>query len=357
MSINKIEESISSHMLFVYNNILLQEEAIIDPELVTEISNHIKDLNKYDSLTLVLNTRGGNLASGYKIINMLKGKYNNVNVVVMERCGSTGTFMALAADNLYVSPQAIISPTEPQMDTYDGTASSVSTAVIRNYLENKNKHPDAVEKLDAITYGNYYSAISYFKQLCYNTYGQYKADLIIEYMLDKVNSHQLPLLEDDFKKMGIKILPIPEKIQADIEEQHEAIVKYLHGTNKKNIRYTMVRSNNKTSVFEKQYDENKTKIAEGYFVIEEEKIMKTVKKENARITDILAEGKKVDTAPATYADAQVHWDSYNDSYYHDNYQDRYDDYGDSSTYHDSYRDSIQLDAPKVKQKKVNEKTK
>ncbi len=134
MSLKKIEEELSSHLLFVYNNTSLQEDAVIDPELVTEVSKHIPDLNEYGSVTLVLHTRGGNLASGYKIINLLKEKYSNVDVIIIERCGSTGTFMALAADNLYVTSHAMITPTEPQMAVYDGYDSNVSIAVIISSL-------------------------------------------------------------------------------------------------------------------------------------------------------------------------------------------------------------------------------
>lgn len=355
MSIRRMEEKLKSHLLFAYNNISLQEDAIIDQELVTEISRHLELLNKYASVTLVLNTRGGNLASGYKIIRLLKEKYSNLNVVIMERCGSTGTFMALAADNLYATPHAMISPTEPQMDTYDGTNSSVSTAVIRNYLKHASEHPGAIAQLDAITFGNYYSTISYFKHLCYNTYDKDRAEKIIKYMLEEVESHQLPLCESDFEKMGILVLKIPSTIADDLFLEHQKIINYLNKKTKTYTRHTIVRSGVKTSVFEKRYDQNKNKIAEGYFMIEEDDFMKnTPVTQNGRVADIMAEEKRASNQPQVYADAAAHHDSYNDSRYHDEYHDRYDDYGDSSTYHDQYEDSIQLDTPKVKRKTTNE---
>ena len=66
MPLEKLEEKLNSHIIFIYNNIALQDSAIIDNQMVTEIEKSIKNLNKYNSITFVLNTRGGNLASGYK---------------------------------------------------------------------------------------------------------------------------------------------------------------------------------------------------------------------------------------------------------------------------------------------------
>lgn len=351
MSIKEVEAQLNSHLLFLYNN-MHQEDAIIDPSIVTEISNHITSLNDYNSITLVINTRGGNLASGYKIIELLKEKYPNFNVVVIERCASTGTFIALAADKLYITPHALISPTEPQMDIYDMNYSNVSVAVIRNFLEHYQEHNQSTAKLDPITLGNYYSTISYFKHLCYNTYEKDKAEKIISFMLEKVNSHQQPLSKKDFEQMGVTLGELEEEIKNFIESEHQKIIQYLSEKTRNYTRHTIIKSSAKTSVFEKRYDQNKNKIAEGYFVIEEEKNMTNVPMKNARVQDIMREEEVTSQLTPEYADAAAHHDSYNDSRYHDNYSDRYDDYGDNSTYHDEYEDSALIEKPKTFTKKI-----
>ena len=64
----------------------------------------------------------------------------------------------------------------------------------------------------------------------------------------------------------------------------------LNNKTKEHTRHTIVRSDAKTSVFEKRYDQNKNKVAEGYFIIEEDKIMSQKKPvKNARVQDIIAE--------------------------------------------------------------------
>lgn len=352
MTLQELEEQTSSHFLFIYNNINLQESAIIDPDMVEIVEKQLQQMNQYKALTLVLNTRGGNLASGYKIINMIKEKFPRLDVIILGRCGSTGTFMALAADSLYVSRSALITPTEPQMDTCDGTSQNISTSVIRNFLENSKRYSQSVEKLNPITYGNYYATISYFKDLCYNTYDETRAQKIIEFMLNQVNSHQMPLNREDFRRIGIELLDIPSEMMPFLEDQHHRMIEYLNSKTTKNKRHTLIRNSQKTYVYEKKYDNDKHKIAEGYFAIEEEGFMEKSKNQaNGRIADIMTEG--VNTSPSTYKDAysDKHWDSYNDSRYHD-YGDhsKYYDYGDNSTYHDHYIDGLQMDEPKVKTK-------
>lgn len=337
-----LEEKTNSHFLFIYNN-LDEVDAIIDPNMVKEISNTIKDMNEYKSITLVLNTRGGNLASGYKIVELLKNKFDNINSIVIDRCGSTGTFIALVSDTIYTTDYSIITPTEPLLETYENGNNQVSSSIIRNYLQSKDGL-EKVEKLNPLTLGNYLSTISYFKKLCYNTFKQDNVHKIIDFMLNKVNSHQMPLTKKDFDEMGIELKDIPKDIYSILIDVHNRIINYFK-RDSLNKTYTIIHSKNNTSVYEKRYNENRHKIAEGYFIIEEDFFMGNLK-ENGRVKDILEEEKVENT---TYQDAaSSHWDSYSDSRYHDNYNDRYDDYGDNSYYHDEYRDACLEETPVVK---------
>lgn len=341
--IKYLEEKTNSHFLFIYNN-LDEKDAIIDPNMVSEISKSIKDMNEYDSITLVLHTRGGNLASGYKIIEILKEKFKEINGIVIDRCGSTGTFMLLASDNIYSTNYSIITPTEPQLETYEEGNNIVSSSVIRNYLNSKDGL-GKVEKLNPLTLGNYLATISYFKKLCYNTFKQDRVHNIIDFMLNKVDSHQTPLSKKDFEEMSIQLKDIPDDLYLILINEHNKIINYFKKDNR-NKPYSIIHSKNNTSVYEKRYNEKRHKVAEGYFIIEEDFFMGSLK-ENGRVQDILEE-KKVENT--TYQDAATsHWDSYSDSRYHDNYNDRYDDYGDNSYYHDEYRDAcLEKETPVVK---------
>lgn len=347
-NIKKIEEIMEAHVLMIYNNLLMKDPSSIDEEMVDEIYNQIKNMNKYKKLLLIINTNGGNLVCGSKIVELLHKKFNKYDTIVLDKCASTGTFIILGSDKIYITEEAIITPTDPQMFNYISN-SNISTSVIRNYLNISQDELKKTEKLDPILYGEYIAKISFFKKICKESFSK-NSDLIIDYMLNKVNNHQMQLTSQDFNEMGIKPEKIPEEIENCMRNEHEMILKFLKNSdNKLEKRYTLIRSLSTTRCLEKKYNEKKEKIIEDYFIVKEEDIMKN---NNLRVQDVLNEKAFENNS---YKDAynDSHWDSYNDSYYHDNYGDEYRDYGDNSYYHDSYKDAFVEKQPKKLVKKQN----
>lgn len=342
--IKNIEKILDSHLLWLYTS----DDSYIEPSIIEHIYEHINKMDIYSKVTMVINTRGGNLATGYKIVKMMQEKFKEINTIVVERCSSTGTLMLLSSDQIYLSPFAVVTPTEPQINAYD--YGNISVSVIRNYLD---KVGDS--KLDAITYGTYLSTIEYFKKLCYNLFEAKKADAIIEYMLEEINSHEYPLSKEELEKLLLKIDYIPLNLQDDIYALHSKIKEFLDDKNCYESHKIVIMSSNLTTIYQKKYGLDRKKLDEGYIKLEGDSFMKNKneeKKVNGRISDIL-EDVKLNSSP-TYKDAynDRHWDSYTDSRYHD-YGDNsvYHDYGDSSVYHDHYIDgAILSEQPKKKVK-------
>ena len=199
--IEKIENRIKENIVFLYTN-LYEEDAMIEPSQIREIYKVLSNLSpKYEKINIVLNTNGGNLAAGSKIANIFREYFNYINMIVLEKCSSTGTFILLSGDEVQMSRSSIITPTEPQIKVDNDI---VSTCEIRNYLQNYKKNRKGIKKIDPLIYANYHSTISYFKDLCYNTYEKSKADKIIDYMLNKVNSHQFPLTKKELEKWMLR---------------------------------------------------------------------------------------------------------------------------------------------------------
>ena len=351
-----IEKNKKENIIFFYTNII-ESDAMIEPSQVKKISEIINSIdNKYDTLNFVINTNGGNLATGHKIASLLRNKFKTINYIVLERCSSTGTFIALSGDKLIISEEAIITPTEPQMNTNTENNISISTSLIKSYLDNINKDNNYVEKISALTYANYQNTISYFKDLCYNTFSRNKVDLIIDFMLNKVHSHQYPITINDLKRMDIDVSIIDKDLYYVLNSIHNQIIKYLNEKMKTNKRLVLLLSSNKCFVYEKEYDNSKRKIFEGFKGIKEDEIMKKIEsnqenvKRNGRVEEILddIEKEKLFTKDA-YNDE--HWDSYWDTSDGDDYDDSYSDgtynlniYKDAYTdYWDTYVDDAYYD--------------
>ena len=199
-NINDYEQKYKTHLMYIYNNLGISNDSYIDGDLVDHVYYRLKNLNKYENLNIVLQTGGGNLAAGTRLINILKNSNKKIEFTVLNRCNSTGTYVLLSSDVINITDKSTITPCEPQM-MYGNE--SISTSVIRNIIENYNL--DVMNKLDPKIFGEYYATINYFKDICYQVYPKEKADLIINYMLNKVNSHQYPMSINDLNNLNIQV--------------------------------------------------------------------------------------------------------------------------------------------------------
>lgn len=251
-----LEEKLQAHILLIYNN-PEEDDSIIDYYILKPLYEQLKELNKYNKLILLIETKGGNLAVGSKILEIIKEKFKIIEGIVLGRCSSTGTFILLGTNKIYVGPYSMITPSEPQI-TIDNK--SYSTSVVRNYLKEKNS-------LDPIIYGNYISIINYYKKLCKESYKN--SEKIINYMLKEVDSHQYPLNNEDFKKMDIEVDKLPEDLEKILLDKHNKILNYLKDKTNLENRFTLIESSNKILVRKKIYDNNKKLKKFDYFKIEE----------------------------------------------------------------------------------------
>ncbi len=363
----RLEDMLEEHVLFMYH----YDAKSLDSSILREIYKHTQKLNDYDTINIVIHTKGGNLGVGAKIMHMLREKYKVVNSIVIDQCSSTGSFMAVCSDNLLISHYALITPAEPKMSIYDDNNTSISVSNIRNLIEYNNG-----EELDSIILSNYLATNNYYKDLCYKLNDKEKADKIINYMLNEINSHQYPLDIDELNRV-VNTRYLNKVEEREFEKIHNEIMSGFDKNNSKEKVLTVLLSKNILSKEEKVYDDNKEKIREGYSTIErKEEHMK-----NIRIQDIFNEDertkvKKVnsDYSDSYYNDAytdssytdsvyrDVYLDTvYADSIYRDAYEDSYQDsYEDSyhDSYHDSYLDTYNNELPQkklVKAKKTNKR--
>ena len=253
--IKVLEEKLNSHIVFLFNNPKMND-AMIDEELAFQFLDTIKELNEYDSLLVVLNTRGGNLKAGTMMARAMREKYKKISFYIPERCGSTGTFMLLMGDRLYYNPKAIITPCEPQMDTVEGD--SISTSIIRNYLENESNN-----QLNPIDEGRYYATTHYFKDITRGIYHENR-EQIIDFMLHKVNSHEYPLSIEDFQTMGVTLESLEESIRKELDAIYQEL-KRLSEKNKNENVYNIILSRDGLLIYKRIFDQEKRKLGERYY--------------------------------------------------------------------------------------------
>ncbi len=332
-NIEELEKIFNSHILFIYTNPKIND-ATISPSILKEIYYLIDTMNDYDTITLVINTRGGNLATGYKLMKMVKEKFNRINTIIVERCCSTGTFMALSSDNIYLTKYALVQPSEPQMDLFDEYSTSVSTSLIKNAIIND------IKGINPYDISNYISTMKYYKKLCLDLYGEELGNKIFTYMHHSIDSHQTPLTIEELNKF-VNTNYIDNDILTIIMEEHNKILEILKSKND-NQKLTLLKTKDNCLVEQKKFVDGK-KVFDGYTHFKEEESDSKMK-DNPRIKDIISErGKK---NHQEYVDASIWDDNYDDEPIWD------DNYDDEPIWDDNYDDETVFDEPVIKERKV-----
>ena len=78
------------------------------PDLYVDMIQTIRTASADDEIFIVLNMRGGQLATGIQIINAMRSSAAKITTVVEGECHSMGTLIFLAGDECVVNPNSIM---------------------------------------------------------------------------------------------------------------------------------------------------------------------------------------------------------------------------------------------------------
>lgn len=120
-------------------------ETYIHSEVFDYFSDHLDTMGVVPKITLFLYTRGGDGLAGRSLTNLLRLFCDDLEVVVPTKCHSAGTLMALGADRIIMTKQAMLGPIDPTIMTSlnpkvdDNPSSSarapVSVEAIKGYTQ------------------------------------------------------------------------------------------------------------------------------------------------------------------------------------------------------------------------------
>ena len=79
--------------------------------------HHLDKIQNCKKLTLFLYTRGGNTLAGWRLVNLLRQFFDEIEVIISFKAHSTGTLISIGADNIIMTKQATLSPIDPSITT------------------------------------------------------------------------------------------------------------------------------------------------------------------------------------------------------------------------------------------------
>lgn len=96
-------------------------------------ANELLSGERGEHIYLVLDTLGGNPSVGYRIARLLQAKYSQITALVPKEAYSTGTLMALGADEIFMHQSACLGPLDTQIP-HPTDGSMISSLEIRDTM-------------------------------------------------------------------------------------------------------------------------------------------------------------------------------------------------------------------------------
>lgn len=91
-------------------------ETQIGPDVDDIFVEHLDELWPAKKISVVLYTTGGNTATAWRLINLLRTFCDELEIIVLVKALSAGTLMCLGANQIVMSKQSTLGPIDPSVN-------------------------------------------------------------------------------------------------------------------------------------------------------------------------------------------------------------------------------------------------
>ncbi len=176
----------------------------IDIEDSEEILRAIRTAPADKGIMLIMHTPGGLMLAASQIALALKRHPGKKIVVVPHYAMSGGTLIALAADEIWMDPDAVLGPVDPQISTQTGSlpAPSIIKVVREKGVE---KVSDEILVLADIAEKALNQTKDLVRKLLENKLPQDKIELVIDKLVMGRYTHDWPITAEELKELGLNV--------------------------------------------------------------------------------------------------------------------------------------------------------
>jgi len=115
--IRAVEEVRGSSVICCVTSDRQNSEGVIAKDFIPIFYRHLRKLAPTKRLDVFLFTSGGDTLAAFGIARLLREFANDVGVLIPEKCHSSGTLLSLAANEIFMTPAATLSPIDPSVMT------------------------------------------------------------------------------------------------------------------------------------------------------------------------------------------------------------------------------------------------
>jgi ClpP class serine protease len=176
----------------------------IDIEDSEEVLRAIRSTPPDKGIMLIMHTPGGLMLAASQIALALKRHPGKKIVVVPHYAMSGGTLIALAADEIWMDPDAVLGPVDPQIGTQSGTLPAPSIVkVVRE--KGVDKVDDDTLILADIAEKALNQTKDLVKKLLEGKLSQDKMELVIDRLVMGRYTHDWPITAEELKELGLNV--------------------------------------------------------------------------------------------------------------------------------------------------------
>ena len=195
--IQTLEKKLQSKVITFYRNRRTANQGIITEDAYDDFQLALSEIGETAPLTIIIDSIGGAIFSGWKIASCLNDRVGSVCIIVPEQALSVATLIAISGNRLIMLPNALLSPVDPQYFHQEHLVSAL----------------DLMDSPDVVIQRKARRAIDqskeYIRLLCE---GKFKLDEKIEKVVkrllleDKVHaSHSSPIKAGEIRTLGFRV--------------------------------------------------------------------------------------------------------------------------------------------------------
>lgn len=212
-AINEIEKETGTKVITFYRN-PANDGGLINEASYRDFSAAIDKIGNYVPLTIIMHTMGGRIYFGWRIACCLMDRAASVTVIIPEESLSTGTLIALAANEIVMFPRAQLSPVDPQVSYENELIPAM------DLLDSQNDVAKSKGK------NNFEVAEEYLSTVCETKVRKEELSAVVERFLRKDKFHKghaTSILFKEVKELG---LPVRQATIDKIQSLHSQYTRH-----------------------------------------------------------------------------------------------------------------------------------
>ena len=248
---------VTGRPLVVYAVACTQPNKILPPQVLQmDFSDKVpfNDMTEHlprAGVDVMLHSPGGFAEAAEALVDLLRSRFDNITFIIPTFAKSAATMLAMSGDQILMSDQAELGPTDPQMNTSQGV--SPAQAVIDQFEKAKaeiTQNPAGLPawapilaQMGPSLLQQCQNAITLSRELVKRWLAGYmftgeadaeqKAEVISEYLANHNNfmSHARGIRLTKLEELGVKALPFPDELVAPLWDLDCAVDITLGNTN------------------------------------------------------------------------------------------------------------------------------